>query len=176
MNFKQLSLQSAYLIEPDLFSDERGYFFRYYSKEEFLQIGHTKEWIQMNHSFTAQKGAIRGMHFQLSPNQEVKLVRCIAGSVFDVIIDMRESSPNFLKWQGFELSAKNKNALYIPEGFAHGFQVLEENSELLYMHTATYSKESEAGVRYNDPAIGINWPLGVSIVSERDKNHPMLSY
>lgn len=175
MNFINLNLEPAYLIEQDLFKDDRGFFFRYYSKEDFAQIGHTKEWIQMNHSFTALKGTIRGMHYQLSPNQEIKLVRCVSGSVFDVIIDMRQSSPNYLKWQGFELSANNKNALYIPEGFAHGFQVLENNSELLYMHTAPYSKESEAGVRYNDPVININWPLEVSLVSERDKNHPLLT-
>lgn len=174
MIFTQLKLEPAQLIEPNLFSDERGYFFRYFSKDEFIKIGHTKEWVQMNHSFTSQKGAIRGMHYQLSPNQEIKLVRCISGSVYDVIVDMRESSPNFLKWQGFVLSANNHKALYIPEGFAHGFQVLETDSELLYMHTARYSKEFEAGVRYNDPAIGINWPLEVSIVSDRDKNHPLL--
>ena len=175
MNFINLNLKPAYLIELDFFKDDRGFFFRFYSKEDFAQIGHTKEWIQMNHSFTALKGTIRGMHYQLSPNQEIKLVRCVYGSVFDVIIDMRQSSPNYLKWQGFELSANNKNALYIPEGFAHGFQVLENNTELLYLHTAPYSKESEAGVRYNDPLINISWPLEVSLVSERDKNHPLLT-
>ena len=174
MKFKKLFLEPAYLIEQDLFKDERGLFFRYFSLDDFSIIGHKCQWVQMNHSFTIKKGTIRGMHFQISPFEEIKLVRCISGSVYDVIIDMRRSSPNYLKWQGFELNSSNKNALYIPKGFAHGFQVLEDNSELLYMHTAIYSRDYERGVRYDDPAINIIWPLKVTLVSERDKNHPLL--
>jgi dTDP-4-dehydrorhamnose 3,5-epimerase len=174
MKFKKLFLEPAYLIEQDLFKDDRGLFFRYFSLVDFSIIGHKGQWVQMNHSFTFKKGTIRGMHFQISPFEEIKLVRCISGSVYDVIIDMRRSSSNYLKWQGFELNSSNKNALYIPKGFAHGFQVLEDNSELLYMHTAIYNKDYERGVRYDDPAINIIWPLNVTLVSERDKNHPLL--
>lgn len=174
MNFTPTALAGSFLIGLETFADDRGWFARYYCKDEFRQIGHTAEWVQMNHSFSAKKGTVRGMHFQLAPHKEIKLVRCVAGAVFDVIVDLREGSPTFLQWFGTGLSAENKRALYIPEGFAHGFQCLADNCELLYHHSASYQPGAEAGIRYNDPAIGIEWPLPVTVISERDSHHPLL--
>jgi dTDP-4-dehydrorhamnose 3,5-epimerase len=128
----------------------------------------------MNQSFTKAKGSIRGMHYQFPPNSEIKVVRCIAGAVYDVIIDLRKNSKTFLQWSGIELSAQKKNMLYIPEGFAHGFQTLIENCELVYFHSEYYTSGNEGGIRYNDPALRITWPLNVTEVSERDSNNPLL--
>lgn len=174
MTFSATTLEGSFLVDLQTFADERGWFARYYCKEEFAQIGHQKEWVQMNHSFSAKKGTIRGMHFQLAPHKEIKLVRCIAGSIFDVIIDIRKGSPTFLQWFGAELSASNKKSLYIPEGFAHGFQCLEDNCELLYHHSGFYKPGAEGGIKYDDPAVAIRWPLPVAVISERDKNHRLL--
>lgn len=174
MNFSSTILPGSYTIEPTLYQDERGWFGRYYCKNEFAAIGHDKEWVQLNHSVTYQKGSLRGMHFQLRPFREIKLVKCVAGAVFDVIIDLRQDSPTFLQWASVELSAKNRKMLYIPEGFAHGFQCLEEHCELLYHHTEFYKPGAEGGIRYDDPRIGIHWPLPVGILSERDAQHPYL--
>ena len=128
----------------------------------------------MNHSFTTHKGTIRGMHYQAAPYREIKMIRCIAGAVFDVIIDIRQDSPTFLRWFGVELSARNKKMLYIPEGFAHGFQCLTDNCELLYHHSEFYTPASESGIRYNDPLVAIEWPLPVSVISARDATHEIL--
>ena len=174
MKFIPTILNGSFTIQLDPINDERGWFARYFCKKEFSTIGHEKEWVQMNHSFSLKKGTLRGMHFQKPPHSEVKLVRCIQGSVFDVIIDLRKDSPTFLKWFGAELSAENKLMMYIPEGFAHGFQTLEDNSGLLYMHTAYYSPEAESGLRYNDPQVNISWPLEISEISMRDTNHDIL--
>src|SRR4030095_15392058 len=125
--------------------------------------------------YTAKKGTIRGMHFQLPPYREIKMVRCIRGKVFDVIIDIRKGSATFLKWFGVELSPAALNMIYIPEGFAHGFQALHDESELLYHHSEFYTPNAESGIRYDDPAINIEWPLEVTSVSERDLNHPLLT-
>lgn len=174
MIFTPTELAGSYIIDLEPGSDERGWFARYYCKKEFQQIGHTKEWVQMNHSVTHKKGALRGMHFQLAPFKEIKLLRCIAGSVYDVIVDLRKDSPSFLQWTGVELSAANKKMLYIPEGFAHGFQCLENNCELTYHHSEYYTPGSEAGINYNDPTISIKWQLPVTVISERDEKHPFL--
>ena len=174
MKFIPTILNGSFTIQLDPINDERGWFARYFCKKEFSTIGHNKEWVQMNHSFSLKKGTLRGMHFQKPPYSEIKLVRCIQGSVFDVIIDLRKDSPTFLKWFGTELSAENKLMMYIPEGFAHGFQTLEDNSGLLYMHTAYYSPEAEDGLRYNDPQVNISWPLEISEISMRDNNHDLL--
>ena len=131
MNFTETPLKGSYIITINPIGDSRGWFARTYCKNEFLNIGHNKEWVQINHSFTSLKGTIRGLHFQQKPFTEIKLLRCIPGSVFDVIVDLRKDSPTFLKWFGIELSAENKKMLYIPEGFAHGFQTLENNTELI---------------------------------------------
>ncbi|MDQ6813261.1 MAG: dTDP-4-dehydrorhamnose 3,5-epimerase [Bacteroidota bacterium] len=174
MIFEPTYLAGSYEIKLTPRADNRGWFARFFCKEEFKQIGHSKEWIQMNHSCTNNKGAVRGLHFQQSPYREIKLVRCVAGAVHDVIVDLRKNSPTFLKWYSTELSAAKKNMLYIPEGFAHGFQTLTEDCELIYLHTEYYTPAAEAGIRFDDFAINIQWPLLVSDISERDKQHPFL--
>jgi dTDP-4-dehydrorhamnose 3,5-epimerase len=174
MIFTPTSLAGNYIIDLEPKSDERGWFARYYCKNEFQKIGHTKEWVQMNHSVSNKKGSIRGMHFQVHPYKEIKMLRCIAGSVYDVIIDLRKDSGTFLKWAGVELSAANKRMLYIPEGFAHGFQCLEDNCELIYHHSEFYQPGAEAGIRYNDPLVNIQWPLPLTVISPRDDQHPYL--
>jgi len=174
MIFTETKLQGSYTIGLEPFVDERGWFARYFCKDEFMQIGHTREWLQMNHSTTNKKGSIRGMHYQLPPFSEIKLVRCIAGSVFDVIVDLRRDSKTFLQWFGTELSSSNKKMMYIPEGFAHGFQCLTDNCELLYHHTEYYKPGVEAGIKYDDPKINIAWPLPETVISERDRSHAHL--
>ena len=171
MIFSATELGGSYIISPEPFSDERGWFARTYCKNEFNKIGHTDEWVQMNHSFTKQKGSIRGMHYQLPPHSEIKLVRCIAGAVYDVIIDLRKDSSTFLKHYGVELSAANKKMIYIPQGFAHGFQTITDDAELVYNHSQFYTPGAEAGLRYNDPKLNINWPLAVTSISAKDNIH-----
>lgn len=175
MIFTPTDLKDSYIIDLAPFSDERGWLARTYCKDEFAQIGHTKEWLQLNHSYTNNRGAIRGMHYQQDLHKEIKLVRCIAGAVYDVIVDLRKGSPTFLKWVGAELSAENKKMIYIPEGFAHGFQTLSDNCELIYHHSELYTPGAEAGIRYDDPAINIKWRLAVSDLSKRDASHPLLN-
>ncbi|MDB5115736.1 MAG: rfbC [Mucilaginibacter sp.] len=175
MNFLETTLADCFIVEYDKFSDDRGWFARTYCKNEFSAIGFNKDWVQHNHSFTRYKGSIRGMHFQLPPFAETKLVRCISGKVYDVVIDLRKSSVTYLKWIGIELSANNRKMILIPEGFAHGFQTLENDSELLYCHTEFYNPSHESGIHYQDKAIGINWPLSVTQISERDLNHSTIT-
>lgn len=174
MIFTETALKGSYIIDLNTFTDERGWFGRTYCKKEFAAIGHTKEWVQLNHSFTKNKGTIRGMHFQLPPFKEIKLVRCIAGAVYDVIVDLRKESETFLKSYGVELSAQNKKMIYIPEGFAHGFEALSDDCELLYHHSEFYTPGAEGGVKYNDPKVNIEWPMPVTHISERDTHHPLL--
>ena len=175
MRINRLPLEDAFAIEPEPFTDDRGIFVRVFCQHELQNILHGKNIMQINHSLTIQKGAIRGMHFQYLPMAEIKIVKCLSGSVFDVMIDLRSNSSSFLKWHGERLSADNMKMMYIPEGFAHGFQTLEENCDLLYFHTEFYSPEHEGGVRYDDPKVGIKWPLEIMDVSERDQNHQLLS-
>jgi dTDP-4-dehydrorhamnose 3,5-epimerase len=175
MTFTPATLKGAYLVQPEPFSDERGWFARTYCKREFSAIGHIKEWVQLNHSFTRETGSIRGMHFQLPPHAEIKMVRCVAGAVWDVIVDIRQQSPTFLQWYATELSARNRSMLYIPEGFAHGFQTLEPDTELVYHHSEYYTPGAERGMLYNDPLINIQWPLRVTHVSARDQSHAALN-
>ncbi|HLX93842.1 MAG TPA: dTDP-4-dehydrorhamnose 3,5-epimerase [Puia sp.] len=174
MIFSPTSLRGNYTIEPDIHSDERGWFARYYCKREFESIGHREEWLQCNHSYTKSSGSIRGLHYQLPPYEEIKLVRCVRGSVFDVVVDLRKNSPTLMQWHGAELSATNRKMMYIPRGFAHGFQTLSEDCELIYHHTEYYEREHEAGIRYNDPRLGIRWPLEPGVISERDRQHALL--
>ena len=175
MKINKLPLEDAFVIEPESFRDNRGIFARVFCQHELQDILHGKNIVQINHSMTKQKGAIRGMHFQYPPKSEIKMVKCLHGSVFDVMIDLRQGASTFLKWHGEILSADNMKMMYIPEGFAHGFQTLEENCELTYFHTEFYSPEHEGGVRYNDSMINNSWPLEVKDVSERDQNHQLLS-
>jgi len=175
MIFSPTPLKGSYLIELEPFRDERGWFARFYCKDEFSKvIGHTGEWLQLNHSFTKNKGALRGLHFQCAPFREIKMVRCIAGAVFDVLVDLRPGSETFLQYFGAELSAANQKMMYIPEGFAHGFQCLTDNCELIYHHSDLYTPGAEGGIRYDDQAIGIAWPLPVTDISARDAGHPYL--
>jgi dTDP-4-dehydrorhamnose 3,5-epimerase len=170
-----MQLKDAFIIISEPFIDNRGMFERIFCKNEFNKIGLKKEIVQVNHSLTKKKGSIRGMHYQIPPFAEIKIVRCIKGSVFDVIIDIRKYSETFLKWQGEILSSENMKLIYIPEGFAHGFQTLEDDCELLYFHTESYNKNYERAIRYNDPLIGIKWKIDITEISEKDKNHLLLN-
>jgi dTDP-4-dehydrorhamnose 3,5-epimerase len=172
MKFTKTTLDSSFLISPEPFKDHRGFFNRVYCQNEFSRFGLNKPIVQINHSMTVQKGSIRGMHYQLPPFSETKIVKCIKGRIFDVIIDLRKDSPTFLQWFGAELSSNNMQMLIVPDGFAHGFQSLDDNVEIIYMVTQFYNKASEKGIRYNDPNIGIKWPLEVTDLSDKDKNHP----
>ncbi len=174
MKFSSTNIKGVFVIDLNPIEDNRGWFMRTYCKNEFAEIGHNKEWVQLNHSFTRRMGTIRGMHYQVPPYSEIKLVRCIAGAVIDVAIDLRKGSATYLKWVSVELSAENKRMIYIPEGFAHGFQTLVDDCELLYHHTAYYTPGSEAGIRYDDPAIKISWPLPGADISDRDLAHQLL--
>ena len=174
MKFHPTPLEGCYLVEPEPVTDERGWFARTYCKKEFSAIGHNGEWVQINHSFTGRAGTLRGLHFQLPPFSEIKLVRCITGAVFDVVADLRQGSSTFLQWFGMEISAANKKMIYIPGGFAHGFQAMADNSELIYHHTQFFMPGVEGGIQYNDPKLNIGWPLPVSGISERDEHHPLL--
>jgi dTDP-4-dehydrorhamnose 3,5-epimerase len=175
MNFSGTGLSGSYVVDILPVEDERGWFVRTFCKNEFEKIGHTREWVQMNHSFTYEKGSLRGMHFQKPPFSEIKLIRCIAGKVFDVIIDVRKGSETFLQWVGVELSAENKRMIYIPEGFAHGFQTMTSNCQLVYHHSAYYTPGVEGGIKHDDALVNIKWPIPVRNVSERDRNHPLLT-
>jgi dTDP-4-dehydrorhamnose 3,5-epimerase len=171
MKFLKTPLESAYVIETTPFQDERGLFMRTFCKKEFDEIGHHEEFVQMNHSINNQKGTIRGMHFQKSPFLDTKLVRCIRGAIFDVIIDIRVGSTTFLQWFGVNLSAENKKMIYIPKGFAHGFQTLEDDTELLYHHTEFYTPKAEDGLRFDDKKLGIAWQLPPKSISQKDLSY-----
>ena len=152
--------------------DQRGFFARTFCRREFEAHGLNSQMVQCNISFNKFKGCLRGMHFQAAPYSEAKLVRCTAGSIYDVIIDLRSSSPGFKQHFGVELSAMNRKMLYVPEGFAHGFQTLEDNTEVFYQMSQYYSPEHSCGVRWDDPAFGIQWPSGERIIVERDRTYP----
>ena len=174
MKFEPTPLPDAFVIEMQLFRDDRGFFSYSFDRSKFQQQGITAEIVQTNLSFNLKKGTLRGMHFQIEPKAQPKLVRCTAGAVYDVIVDLRVASPTYCKWFGVELSAENHRSLFIPMGFAHGFQTLSDNSELLYDMFEWYAPETARGVRYNDPAFGIKWPMDVSVISERDATYPDL--
>lgn len=175
MIFKETKLRGAHIIRPELIEDERGFFARTWSQEEFAARDLNPGIVQCNSSFNKQRGTLRGMHYQIPPHEEAKLVQCTAGAIYDVIIDLREDSPTRSKWIGVELSASNRLMVYVPEGFAHGFQTLEDDTEVFYQVSAYYHPESARGVRWDDPAFGIDWPLEVTTISERDREHPLLS-
>jgi len=174
MNIIETSIEDVVVLEGNRFEDNRGIFARLFCQQELASVVGDRHIVQINHSITHNAGAIRGLHFQYPPHAEMKLVRCLKGGVWDVAVDLRKNSPTFLQWHGVELSPENRLMLVIPEGCAHGFQTLEADSELLYLHTAFYSPESEGGVRFDDPSIGIKWLRDVADLSQRDKNHPLL--
>ncbi|MEM9935660.1 MAG: dTDP-4-dehydrorhamnose 3,5-epimerase [Bacteroidota bacterium] len=175
MKFTETKLPGAYLIDLEPFQDHRGMFARTFCKKEFHEIGHHKEFVQFNHSRTGSKGTLRGMHYQLPPFTEIKLIRCIRGAVYDVIIDLRKGSPTFLQYVGVELTEEKQNMIYVPEGFAHGFQTLTDDAELLYKHTAYYTPGSEGGLRYDEPRVNIVWPIDPQGLSKRDLSAAYLS-
>lgn len=174
MIFQKTDLDGVYLIIPEPKGDQRGWFARTYCEREFDQIGFKGRWVQCNQSYTKSKGTIRGMHFQKEPHGEVKLIRCIHGKVFDVIVDLRIDSPSYKNWIGIELSKENQYMLFVPEGCAHGFQTLADDTELIYHMSYPYTPIAESGVRYNDPKLNIQWPLPVSEVSQRDMDFNLL--
>lgn len=175
MKILENPFKNAFVLQTEPYIDHRGKFGRIYCQDELKQIGHYKQIVQINHSLTRKSGAIRGMHFQYPPKAEIKMVKCLRGSVFDVIVDLRRDSDTLLQWYGEVLSNENLKMMYVPEGFIHGFQTLEEDTELLYLHTEFYSPEHEGGVRYNDPMLSISWPLEVTEVSKKDQEYPLLS-
>jgi dTDP-4-dehydrorhamnose 3,5-epimerase len=170
--FKQLELPGAYLVEIEPRADERGFFARTFCEDEFAATGLATRFRQNSVSYNARRGTVRGMHFQAAPHQEIKLVRCVSGAVYDVIIDVRPGSPTYLRSVGVELSTKNRTALYIPGGFAHGFQTLLDDSELLYMIDVNYVAEAARGVRWNDPLLRLEWPDPIRVISGRDLEFP----
>jgi len=174
MKFVEAPLAGAYVIELEPFVDERGLFARTFCQKEFSKIGFDRQIVQINHSVTRQKGGIRGMHYQFPPACETKIIRCVHGKVFDVMVDIRTGSPTFKQWHGVMLSKDNMRMVYIPEGFAHGFQTLTDNAELIYHHSAFYSPEYGHGLRFDDPALAIEWPLTVGAISPKDQGYPLI--
>ncbi|WP_076862748.1 dTDP-4-dehydrorhamnose 3,5-epimerase [Bradyrhizobium mercantei] len=173
MRFEATGLDGAWLVKLDAAHDERGFFARTFCEDEFRAQGIETRFPQHSISSSSRKGTLRGMHFQKDPHGEVKLVRCLNGSIWDVIIDLRANSPTFRQWRGFELSAENGSQLYIPKGFAHGFQTLSDNVQVNYLISEFYQPSAASGVRYNDPMFGISWPLAVSTISDKDQNWPL---
>lgn len=172
MIFQELPLQGAFTIDLEPRRDERGFFSRAFCQKEFAQHGLRTEVAQANLSQNVSRGTLRGMHYQREPFAEVKVVRCVNGSIYDVIIDIRPESHTFRKWLGVELSRDNRRALYVPEGFAHGYQALEDDTEVLYLVSQFYAPAHEAAIRWNDPQFGIRWPLPDPILSPKDAVHP----
>lgn len=168
MKFIETTLQGAFLLELEKFEDERGYFARSWSDTEFLDRGLDARIAQCSVSFNRKKGTVRGMHFQIAPHAESKLVRCTRGGLFDVMIDLRQDSPTFKQWIGAELTPDNGMMMYLPKGFAHGFQTLADNTEIFYQISAPYVPEAARGVRWDDPTFDIEWPLPVSVINSRD--------
>jgi dTDP-4-dehydrorhamnose 3,5-epimerase len=174
MKFFETELKGAYTIDIEPRKDDRGLFARTFCKREFQEIGHTKEFVQFNHSMSVLKGTLRGMHFQYPPFSEIKLIRCIRGQVLDVIIDLRAGSPTFLNHIGVILSEENMRMIYVPEGFAHGFQTLEDNSQMIYHHTEYYTPGNEGGLNFKDPILNIQWPLEPTNLSDKDQKYPFI--
>jgi dTDP-4-dehydrorhamnose 3,5-epimerase len=175
MKFKETSLLGNYLIDLDLREDERGFFARYFCVKEFSEQGLNTQWMQINNSTSREVGTLRGLHFQRSPHSEVKLVRCLHGAIWDVVVDLRGGSKTFGKWFGATLSDQNRTMMYIPKGFAHGFISLEPDSEILYLVSDFYTPESEVTLIWNDLDVGIQWPLDPQIMSDKDLEGRTLS-
>jgi len=174
MKFIQTGIEGAWIIEPELIGDDRGAFFRTFDENLFTTAGLKKKFVQHNHSINYKKGTWRGFHFQRPPASESKLIRCVHGRIFDIVLDIRRGSKTFLQWKGFELSGENKNQFLIPEGCAHGFITLEDQSELTYHHTAFYDPGTEAGIRHDEPLIRLKLPATIENISERDRSFAFL--
>lgn len=174
LEFIRTPIAGLTIVQRNPIEDARGFFSRFYCAQEFAALGFTKSIQQINHTYTAKSGAVRGMHYQHPPHAEIKLVSCLRGKIFDVAVDLRRDSPTFLQWHAEILSAENRRSLLIPEGFAHGFQTLTPDCELIYLHTAPYVKGAEGALNVTDPRLGIQWPLEITEMSERDRSHPMI--
>jgi dTDP-4-dehydrorhamnose 3,5-epimerase len=172
MKFIETKLKGAFIITPDLIEDERGFFARTFCRREFEENALNPNLLQCNISFNETKGTLRGMHYQAGLQSEVKLVRCTAGAIYDAIIDLRPESPTFKQWLSTELTENNHHLLYVPEGFAHGYQTMTPQTEVFYQVSAFYHPASERGIRWDDPAFGIEWPLPITVVSKKDASHP----
>jgi len=174
MKFTELDIVGAKVIDPSPHHDDRGRFLRAWCAREFAEHDIAFVPVQANMGFSLQKGTVRGVHFQTEPALEAKLVRCTRGAIFDVVLDLRTASPSYGRWFDTELTAENGRMLYLPEGCAHGYQTLEDNSEVYYMASAVYTPSAARGVRFDDPAFGIHWPLPVTTISEQDRNWPLV--
>jgi dTDP-4-dehydrorhamnose 3,5-epimerase len=173
MIFKETRLKNAFIIELEKIADERGFFSRAWCQNEFEAHGLNPNIAQCNLSFNATRGTLRGIHYQIAPYEEAKLIRCISGKIYDVIIDLRSNSSTYLQWTSFELSSENRKMLYVPENYAHGYLTLEDNSEVFYQVSQFYSPGSERGIRWDDPAVNVKWPaISNLIISEKDKTWP----
>jgi dTDP-4-dehydrorhamnose 3,5-epimerase len=172
MRFTETGVAGAYLIEPELIADERGLFARTFCQDEFRAHGLNPCVAQANVSLNHRKGTLRGLHYQQAPNQEAKLVRCLQGAIWDVVVDLRPGSPTYRAWYGAELTAGNRAMLYVPEDCAHGFLTLADGAEVAYQMSAPYAAAAAGGVRYDDPAFGIRWPGEVVVINERDRTYP----
>lgn len=175
MNIVKTEIEDLFIIEPKVFGDHRGWFTETYSKEKFKKLGIDIDFIQDNHSLSAQKGTLRGLHFQLNPKAQTKLVRCTKGKILDVAVDIREGSSTYKKWVAVELTEGNKKQLLVPKGFAHGFITLTDNVEVQYKVDEYYSPENDRSIRFDDPDINVDWGIDSPILSEKDLNAPMLS-
>ena len=174
MLFTPLSLKGAYTIELTPRGDERGRFTRLFCAREFSQVGHTKQIVNVNHAYTQKAGTVRGMHFQYPPDCEIKIVKCLRGAIWDCIVDIRKGSPTFLKWEGVELTESNNLMMYVPEGFAHGVQSLCDDVEVIYFASNFYAPNNESGLRFDDPALNIQWQKEVTEVSAKDREHKLI--
>ncbi|MDQ0244809.1 dTDP-4-dehydrorhamnose 3,5-epimerase [Bacillus fengqiuensis] len=174
MKLIKTKFADAFLIEPKVFGDHRGFFMESYNQKLFQENGLELNFIQDNHSLSAEAGTLRGLHYQLEPYAQTKLVRVIRGAIYDVILDIRKGSPNFGEWQGFILSEENKRQLLVPKGFAHGFCTIVRNTEVLYKVDNYYSPEHDRGIRWDDPDLNIDWPVAAPVLSEKDALHPRL--
>ncbi len=172
MIFTETKLQGAFIVEPERLEDERGFFARTWCKREFAAQELDTRLVQCNVSINKKRGTLRGMHHQVAPHEEAKLVRCTMGSIYDVIIDLRPDSPTFKDWLSIELTAENRKMIYIPVGFSHGFMTLKDNTEVFYQMSEFYAPECARGIRWNDPAFDIAWPEDVKVISKRDKEYP----
>lgn len=170
MKFNCTEIGGVYLIEPSINQDNRGFFSRFFCQIEFNKLGLETVYVQANSSYSALSGTLRGMHYQNKPHEETKLIRCVKGSIFDVVVDIRKHSPTFGKYAAFELSDKNRSMVYVPKGCAHGFLTLEDNTEMMYLVSSFYSPKNENGFKFNDPAFNINWPSEPKVISERDNS------
>lgn len=172
MKFTETPLKGAYTIQLEQRGDDRGWFARFFCQNEYDQHGLCRNIVQINNSFSKYKGTLRGMHYQLAPKAEDKIVRCLKGALLDVIVDLRQDSPTFLKHFSTELTADKRLMLFVPKGFAHGFLTLTDDTEAFYLVTEYYSPQHERGLRYDDPKLGIRWPFEPSVVSDKDRKHP----